>query len=138
MKRPKSIEELAQHIVLAVDGYMDEGRSAALAAMERAFGSSPSAPRRSSVAQRAKEKSAALGVRRSGKELADLRSQLCELVRKYPGDAMAKFATELGMSARELHLPMSALKREGRVRAVGQRHLTRYFPAVGATVSAST
>jgi hypothetical protein len=44
---------------------------------------------------------------------------------------MTMFASELEMSVRELNRPMSRLKREGRVRSVGQRHLMRYFPAVG-------
>lgn len=137
MNAPKSIEELTKHIEQAVEGYVAEGRKAAVAAMERAFSSSPSTTRRSKAAPRPKGEKRATGARRSGEELAELQAQLCELVRTHPGEAMVTFATELGMSVRELHRPMSVLKREGRVRTVGQRHLTRYFPTVEATVPAS-
>jgi DNA-binding NtrC family response regulator len=137
MSTPKSIEELTRHIEQAVGGYLAEGRKAAVAAMERAFSSAPNTVGRSSSTQRPKGKTRAAGARRSGKELAEVRAQLCELVCRQPGEAMVTFATELGMSVRELHRPMSVLKREGRVRTVGQRHLTRYFPTVDAVVSAS-
>ena len=40
---------------------------------------------------------------------------------------MVTFATELDTSVRELGRPISVLKREGRVRTVGQRYLTRYW-----------
>lgn len=36
----------------------------------------------------------------------------------------------VGAPARTLHRPMMLLKRAGRVRSVGTRHATRYFPAV--------
>jgi hypothetical protein len=36
----------------------------------------------------------------------------------------------LGLSAHELDLPMSHLKRAGKVRTAGQRHLARYFPMI--------
>jgi len=43
---------------------------------------------------------------------------------------MVVFADEAGVAARALERPMAKLKAEGRVRSVGQRNLTRYFPAV--------
>jgi hypothetical protein len=36
----------------------------------------------------------------------------------------------LGKSPRELNRQMTALKRSGRVRSVGQRHQMRYYPSV--------
>ena len=38
---------------------------------------------------------------------------------------------DLGVSARELQRPMTQLREAGRVRSVGQRHLTRYYPRTG-------
>jgi hypothetical protein len=43
---------------------------------------------------------------------------------------MAVFADEIGCAARDLQRPMAKLKAQGRIRSVGQRSLTRYFPAV--------
>jgi hypothetical protein len=37
----------------------------------------------------------------------------------------------MGETVQTLQRPMAKLKAEGRVRSVGERHLTRYFPAVG-------
>jgi hypothetical protein len=50
------------------------------------------------------------------------------VVRAHPGETMVVLAPQLGASADDLHRPMSLLKRSGRVRSVGQRHQTRYFP----------
>jgi hypothetical protein len=45
-----------------------------------------------------------------------------------PGEAMAVLARGLGTSVRELHRPMALLKQADRVKSVGQRSSTRYFP----------
>jgi hypothetical protein len=47
-----------------------------------------------------------------------------------PGETMSVLGPALGHSPRELNRPMLALKRSGRVRSVGERHHTRYYPAV--------
>jgi hypothetical protein len=49
----------------------------------------------------------------------------------HPGAAMTVLSAEVGATVRELHRPMTRLKRAGRVRSVGARHLTRYFPMAG-------
>lgn len=46
---------------------------------------------------------------------------------------MSVLAAELGVNARELNRPVGKLKLAGRVRSVGQRQQTRYFPVVGTT-----
>ena len=43
---------------------------------------------------------------------------------------MVALAEKLDVDARTLQRPMARLKSVGRVRSVGQRHLTRYYPAV--------
>lgn len=72
-----------------------------------------------------------MGPRRTAEEIAELGEQLYELVCAHPGESMTLFAEQMGMRAGDLHVPMSKLKVAGRVRSVGQRSLTRYFPAVG-------
>ena len=66
--------------------------------------------------------------RRSPAELAALGEHLYSAVCSRPGETMSVLATEIGVSARELHKPMALLKSEGRVRSAGQRNHTRYFP----------
>jgi DNA-binding Lrp family transcriptional regulator len=56
-------------------------------------------------------------------------------VRKKPGETMTVLATEVGASARELHRAVTRLKQDGRVRAVGQRAQTRYFPLANETAA---
>src|ERR1019366_3122193 len=45
-----------------------------------------------------------------------------------PGETMTVIAPTVGATARELNRPMLRLKQAGRVRSVGMRHATRYFP----------
>lgn len=45
-----------------------------------------------------------------------------------PGENMAFLAAKLGMKAQELHRPMDLLRQAKKVRSVGERHFTRYFP----------
>jgi len=46
----------------------------------------------------------------------------------HPGAAMNTLAAELGATPRQLNRPATTLRRQGRVRSVGQRQATRYFP----------
>jgi len=66
--------------------------------------------------------------RRSREELAELEQKLYEAVRAHPGETMAVLAEKVGATARELNRPALALRRNGRVRSVGKRQYTRYFP----------
>ena len=64
--------------------------------------------------------------------LSALSERLHKAVVAQPGETMAVLAPGLGCSPRELHRPMAVLKQAGRVRSVGQRHQTRYYPSVRA------
>lgn len=131
MNTSKSAQELSKEIEEVVERYMAEGRRAATQALEQAFGGPVTAVMRSKVAKpRAMVSSNSGYSRRTPEELAELEARLCEVVHTRPGEGMAVFAAELEMSVRALHLPMSALKRDGRVRSTGQRQRTRYFPCV--------
>jgi hypothetical protein len=71
--------------------------------------------------------------RRARTEIAAIGEGLYRMVCAHPGEGIVALASELGVSARELHRPMALLRQAGRVRSVGQRHLTRYFPRTGAS-----
>ena len=68
--------------------------------------------------------------------MAEVSERLYQTVCAKPGESKAALAAEVGMSMHELDKPMSHLRNAGKVRTVGQRHLTRYFPLV-AEVAAS-
>lgn len=69
--------------------------------------------------------------RRAPTEVSALGQRLYRAVCARPGEGMAVLAREIGASVRDLHRPMALLKKAGRVRHVGQRTLTRYFPRSG-------
>ena len=135
MTAPKSQQQLTDAIESLVDAYIGEIRCSAEAALERAFARNATAKKtkriRTSPAGKAKATTSTGIVRRSGEELAELGEQLYAQVCAHPGEAMTVFAQEMGMSVCELHRPMSKLKAEGRIRSVGERNMTRYFPSGG-------
>ncbi len=60
--------------------------------------------------------------------MAALAERLYEAVRANPGALMTVLAAQVGAGPRELSRPAWLLKKTGRVRSVGQRQYTRYFP----------
>ena len=119
----KTVEHLQSQIEELVREHLAAQRSAATAAVERAFGSAI-AP--SSTGTRAPRRTSSR--RRPPAEVAALAEQLYAVVRANPGELMIVFAQQLGQTPQALNRPMTQLKQAGRVRSAGQRHLTRYFP----------
>jgi hypothetical protein len=136
MNKPKTPEELSTQIEHVVRGYLTEVQRAAQEAVARAFAAA-AAPARTKPRAGARTTRPGSSRRRTADELARLQDELEALVRQHPGAAVTTFVAELQVPLRELERPMTLLKRAGRVRTVGERHLTRYFPAVGAASSAA-
>jgi uncharacterized protein (DUF2126 family) len=132
MANTTSNHELGQRIERLVLEHIAAIRRAAQDAVERAFAAT-TAP---SAAPRQRSNSPGDSKRRAPAEIAALGDQLYRAVCAKPGERMTVLAADVGASARELHKPMSVLKRDGRVRSVGQRDRTRYFP-VGSDLRAS-
>lgn len=133
MNTPKSIEELASRVEHVVREHLAEVRQAVQDAVTRALEGSTNArlPKsKSGTTRRA-------GTRRTSRELTELQAKLEELVRAKPGESMTTFAGQLQISVRSLHRPMTLLKRAGRVRTVGERSGTRYYPAISRASSAA-
>jgi hypothetical protein len=120
-------QELCERIEHLVEEYIAATRAAAQAAVERAFGTpavvDAKRPRQGRAVERARS-----GVRRASEEIEVLGARLYEAVCKMPGETMTVLSPMVGATARELNRPMTRLKRAGRVRSVGTRHATRYFP----------
>ena len=116
-----TIGDLQNQIERLVRDHLTAQQRAATAAVERAF---------ASVAAPAKTRTprSGTGRRRAPAEMSGLAERLCEAVRANPGETIKVIASQVGENARALNRPMLRLKREGRVRSAGQRHLTRYFP----------
>lgn len=126
----KSIEQLQSQIEQLVREHLVAHRSAATAAVERAFASVMATAKASSSARPlpSARTSPRSGRRRPAAEVAVLAEQLYSAVCANPGELMSVIAAYVGKTADALHYPMQHLKRAGRVRSAGQRGFTRYFP----------
>jgi hypothetical protein len=130
MMTPKTPEQLAGAIETLVASYLDEVRRVAQQALVRGLCQQlASAPKsRADLVRPVQRRKQA--ERRSPEQLAKLADKLHQLVCARPGESMATLAVAMEETAVTLHLPMTKLRAEWRVRSVGERHLTRYFPAV--------
>lgn len=135
MSNTTSNQELGERIERLVQEHIAASRKTAQKAVERAFALGTVVPSR--ARQGRKNSGSGSSKRRTPMEIAALGERLYEAVCAKPGETMSVLAADVGVSARELHRPMSTLKRGGRVRSVGARSFTRYFPMTnGASASA--
>ena len=127
MTTTNSNQELAQRIEQLIQEHIAASRRCAQEAVACAFGGAASAPRSERKGSRR-----APGKKRASADIAALGESFYRAVCAKPGETMTVLAAQVGASARELNRPTTLLRRAGRVRAVGSRHLTRYFPMNGA------
>ncbi len=130
MKTPNTTMELAGAIESLVGTYVAGIREAAQQAVERALVRSAAGRPATRGGTKAASRPPTSASRRTAAELAEVSEALCEVVRAHPGASMVALAEKMGTETRNLLRPMAQLKSAGRVRTVGQRHLTRYYPAV--------
>jgi len=114
-----AIERLVREHVAAL-------HRAAASAVARAFSKSKGNAGRAAPTRRR-----ASGSRRAPNEVAALAERLYAAVSAHPGAGMSKLASLLDTSPRALNRPAIQLRRAGRLRSVGQRQATRYFPMTG-------
>ena len=126
-----NFDELSRRIEQIVQEHITECRRVAQGAVERAFAAAigvPPHPSSKTPPPPSARRERKAYKRRDLAEVAGLRDRLHAAVCASPGETMAALAAQLGTSASELHLPMAHLKRLGKVRHVGERNFTRYFP----------
>jgi hypothetical protein len=123
-------QDLCNRIEHLVEEYISATRAAAQAALNRAFATGTTATVRSSRSTTPGPASSRsrTGARRVVDEIGALSEGLYEAVCRMPGETMTVIAPVVGATARELNRPMLRLKQAGRVRSVGTRSATRYFP----------
>lgn len=124
MTNTTSPQALSERIERLVQEYISETRIAAMAAMDRAFATSVGAKAKQQD-QPAKRR---MSQRRPSAELVAIGERLYAAMCNTPGETMTVLAPAVGGSARELQRPIALLKRAGRVRSVGRRQGTRYYP----------
>lgn len=132
-------DELAQQIEQLVKQQIEAIRAAAAAAVERAFAASGrvESERPAAVTRpRPVRTRATPAPRRAAEEVVALGERFYAALCRKPGETMATLAPQVGASPRELQVAVARLKRAGRVRAVGQRQFTRYFPMTNPAAAA--
>jgi hypothetical protein len=117
---------LTEQIDKLVRDHLAQIQLQATAAVERAFASATKVPD-----TRTRSSRRSPGKRRDPAFVSELADRLQACVVAKPGESMTVYATQLGASVRELHRPMTMLKRAGRLRTTGARNYTRYFPLPG-------
>jgi hypothetical protein len=124
--------DLADGIERLVREYISTIRSAAEGAVGRAVVANAGVrPTPNASASRRSQAAAApsrQGARRPPDEIAALSERLYEAVCQAPGEKMTVLAPMVGSTASELNRPAIVLRRAGRIRSVGTKHATRYFP----------
>ena len=120
-KIESAVEQLVREHLAACEAACEAAAAVAVrAAFERASKAPSKSPQRRSAR--------APAPRRSPEEMAAIGERLYEAIRRHPGETMAVIAPAVGATPRALNRPATTLRREGRVRSVGQRQYTRYFP----------
>jgi len=125
--------DLAEGIERLVRDYISTIRIAAGGAVERAVaaGAGPGTGGKAASGAKQRPSSAASlrqGPRRPADEIGALSERLYEVLCRTPGETMTVLAPIVGATSRELSRPVFLLKRAGRIRSVGTKHATRYFP----------
>jgi len=120
------IGNLEQQIESLVREHVASLRRTAEVAVDRAFS-------RAGVAAEGAGAPRKSGPRRVRAELSSLSERLYTAICAHPGAGMGVLAAALGATPRELNRPATHLRRAGRVRSVGQRQTTRYFPMANKT-----
>ena len=133
MTTTTNLQDLSLRIEQVVHEHIAASQTVASAAVERSFGTAAGKTGKTPPASRPRKSVR----RRSRDEMAALGEQLYQAVCAKPGEGMVALAADVGAIPRELNRPMAQLKDAGKVRSVGQRHLTRYFPLVGESIESA-
>ncbi len=117
-----SVEALIQHQVAAYEAQLREALGRKLTP-----GRTTGTRQKSARSTAASKRGASASPRRLPAELKALGERFFSAVEVTPGETMTTLAAGLGLRPQELERPVLGLKREGRVKTVGERNRTRYF-----------
>ena len=137
MRARTSSESFEGRIEQLVREQMAAVRARAEAAVARGFGEPAGGTTKPGVPPAKRSARRPASRRRTTEEVEDLAERLCAAVHAQPGETMLGLAPAVGTTPSELSVPVDRLRQQGRVRTVGQRQHTRYFPAVPAPPRAS-
>jgi hypothetical protein len=119
-------EDLGKRIEQMIAEHIAATRKVAQEAVERALAASGTTP--PVAARPTRARAGGSRKRRGAAELTALGERFYRALCSKPGEMMAVLSADVGATPRELHRAVAGLKQAGRVRTVGQRAHTRYFP----------
>ena len=121
--------DLAKQIEDLVRRHIDALRITAAAAVARAFAAvPPDEPERARTPTRVVRPRAKPSPKRAPEELVALGERFYAVLCRQPGETMTTLAPQVGVAPRVLQVAVARLRRDGRVRAIGKRQQTRYYP----------
>lgn len=115
--------DLAKQVEDLVRQHIDTLRASAVTAVARAFAASPSASTPRPLRARGKA-----APRRAPEELVALGERFYAVLCQRPGETMTTLAPQVGVAPRVLQVAVSRLRRDGRIRVIGKKQQTRYYP----------
>lgn len=134
MTAPRTEEELHAAIDRLLLDYLSEvRRSVATRIMERQFQQDDrilpsSTPQKQRPGKSASPRPRAARTRRSSDELRAIGLRLVNLIREDPGMGMSHYSDRLGVSPKDLWRPSVVMRKEKRIRTIGSKGATKYFP----------
>ena len=120
-------EQLEEQIAKALSSYFEAGQQIARTALERALSGKPNVSSSRSMAKAPRDR--ARQRKRSRAVIDQLCESFCAAVSAHAGESMKFLAERVGERPTALSVVVSRLKRADRIRTVGSRQFTRYFPA---------
>lgn len=132
-------EQIHEEIALVVERIIRASKSSAIAALELSFTQmgqqaiqSPTVqaiqPRQSEV--KARKQTKQTKPPRSNEEIAELSERLLKVVQDNPGQPMTILAPQLGLKPIQLKVPAARLKATKKIKTIGERTKTCYFPVL--------
>jgi hypothetical protein len=131
--------DLVKQIEDLVRQHVDALRASAAAALARAFAAVPPAL----LATRASTSTKVVRTRkqaprRAPDELVALGERFYAVLCQRPGETMTTLAPQVGVAPRVLQVAVARLRRDGRLRAIGKRQHTRYYPMATSTAASTS
>ena len=121
--------DLAKQIEDLVQRHIDALRITAAAAVARAFAVvPPDEPGRARTPTQVTRPRGRPAPKRAPEELVALGERFYAVLCRQPGETMTTLAPQVGVAPRVLQVAVARLRRDGRVRAIGKRQQTRYYP----------
>jgi hypothetical protein len=123
-------QKLEAEMAKAVSLIISASEEATIEAVTEAFGLAHQQRRRGAVAreQRTGMQRTSMSPNRTNAEIRELEEGFFAAVMESPGESMNVLASHIGTKASQLRVAVVKLKRNGRIKTVGERQFTRYFP----------